>query len=120
MLGRGQTRPGFTVRMTIERPAAEVYEFVVEPKNLAAWASGITAGAKVRFVERNRHGVLDHYVSIAGGEEVYVPMRVFPNGEGAEVLLTIFRRPGMSEEKFGEDAQWVRRDLEALKALLEK
>jgi len=25
----------------------------------------------------------------------------------------------VSDEKFGEDTQWVRRDLEALKALLE-
>ena len=48
-----------------------------------------------------------------------VPMRVVANGEGAEVLLTIFRQPGMSDEKFGEDTQWVRRDLEALKAILE-
>jgi hypothetical protein len=47
-------------------------------------------------------------------------MRVFANGEGAEVLLTVFRRPGQSDEKFGEDTQWVRRDLEALKEILEK
>ena len=105
--------------MTIERPASDVYEFVSDPKNVAAWASGVKS-ARVRFVERNRYGVLDHYVSIDGGAEVYVPMRVFPNGEGAEVLLTVFRRPGMSEEQFAEDAQWVRRDLEALKALLER
>ncbi len=118
MIGR-QTQPGFTVRMTIEAPADAVYKFVSDPKNLRAWASGIAKTAKVRFVEANRYGVLDHYVSAEGGAEVYVPMRVFPNGEGAEVLLTIFRRPGTSEEKFGEDAQWVRRDLEALKALLE-
>jgi len=119
MLGSSKTRPGFTVRMTIDRPAAEVYEFVCNPKNLAAWASGVK-DAKVRFVERNRYGVLDHLISVKGRDEVYVPMRVFPNGGGAEVLLTIFRQPGMSDEKFGEDAQWVRRDLEALKALLEK
>jgi len=106
--------------MTIERPASEVYDFVCNAKNLAAWASGLSKNAKVRFVERNRYGVLDHLVSVDGRDEVYVPMRVFPNGDGAEVLLTIFRRPGMSEEKFGEDAQWVRRDLETLKALLEK
>jgi len=49
-----------------------------------------------------------------------MPMRVFPNGEGAEVLLTVFRQPGVTEEKFVDDTQWVRRDLEALKALLEK
>jgi hypothetical protein len=49
-----------------------------------------------------------------------MPMRVFPNGEGAEVLITVFRQPGVSDEKFAEDTHWVRRDLEALKTLLEK
>jgi hypothetical protein len=73
----------------------------------------------VRFVERNKYGVLDHYVTLRS-REVYVPMRVFANGQGAEVLLTVFRQPGMSEQKFVEDTQWVRRDLEALKELLEK
>jgi hypothetical protein len=112
--------PGFTVRMTIERDAFEVYNFVLDARNLPKWASGIDASAKVRFVERNKYGVLDHYVSIGSRAEVYVPMRVFPNGQGAEVLFTVFRQPGMSEQKYLEDTQWVRRDLEALKALLEK
>jgi hypothetical protein len=106
--------------MTIERPSGEVYAFVCDPKNLPRWASGLSAAVKVRFVERNALGVLDHYVKMDSGPEVYVPMRVFPNGEGAEVLLTVFRRPGTSEEKFAEDTHWVRRDLEALKQLLEK
>jgi len=119
LLGK-QTQPGFTVRMTIERPPGEVYEFVCNPKNLPAWASGLAAAVKVRFAERNSYGVLDHYVSVDSGEEVFVPMRVFANGSGSEVLLTIFRQPGVSEEKFADDAQWVRRDLEALKELLEK
>ena len=86
MLGSA-TRPGFTVRMTIERPWVEVYAYVARPENLGAWASGIAKDAKVRFVEPNRYGVLDHYVSVGGGAETYVPMRVFPNGEGAEVLV---------------------------------
>jgi hypothetical protein len=105
--------------MTIERDAFEVYNFVFDARNLPKWASGIDAGAKVRFVERNKYGVLDHYVTLRS-REVYVPMRVFANGQGAEVLLTVFRQPGMSEQKFVEDTQWVRRDLEALKDLLEK
>ena len=105
--------------MTIERDALAVYNFVLDARNLPEWASGIDAAAKVRFVERNKYGVLDHYVTVRG-REVYVPMRVFSNGEGAEVLLTVFRQPGTSEQKFAEDSQWVRRDLEALKALLEK
>ena len=106
--------------MTIERATLDVYNFVSDPRNLAKWASGIDAKAKVRFVERNKFGVLDHFVTLGSKPEVYVPMRVFPNGEGTEVLLTVFRQPGMSDEKFAEDTQWVRRDLEALKELLEK
>jgi hypothetical protein len=106
--------------MTIERPAGEVYAFVSDPNNLAAWASGLSAAVKVRFVERNPFGVLDHYVRVDSGPEVYMPMRVFPNGEGAEVLITVFRQPGVSDEKFAEDTHWVRRDLEALKTRLEK
>jgi hypothetical protein len=106
--------------MTIERPTLDVYNFVSDPKNLPKWASGLSAAVKVRFVERNKFGVLDHFVSVANGPEVYMPMRVFPNGEGTEVLITVFRQPGVSDEKFAEDTQWVRRDLEALKELLEK
>jgi hypothetical protein len=106
--------------MTIERPPLEVYNFVSDPANLPKWASGLSAAVKVRFVERNKYGVLDHYVSVDAGPEVYMPMRVLPNGAGAEVLITVFRGSGVSDEKFAEDTQWVRRDLEALKELLEK
>lgn len=106
--------------MTIERPAREVYDFVSDPKNLPIWASGLSAARKVRFVERNNWGVLDHFVSVEPGHEVYVPMRVFPNGSASEVLLTIFRPPGTSEEKFAEDTRWVRNDLESLKDVMEK
>jgi hypothetical protein len=106
--------------MTIERNPLDVYNFVCDPKNLPQWASGLDGAVKVRFAERNKFGVLDHFVSAGSGPEVYMPMRVFPNGEGSEVLITVFRRPGISDEKFAEDTQWVRRDLEALKQLLEK
>ena len=106
--------------MTIERDALDVYNFVSDPKNLPKWASGLDAAVKVRFVERNKYGVLDHFVAAGSGAEVYMPMRVFPNGEGAEVLITVFRQPGVSEEQFAKDTLWVRRDLERLKELLEK
>lgn len=105
--------------MTIERDPLDVYNFVCDPRNLAKWASGLGDARKVRFAERNKFGVLDHWVSAGSGPEVYMPMRVLPNGDGAEVLLTVFRQPGTSEEKFAEDTQWVRRDLEALKEVLE-
>lgn len=62
---------------------------------------------------------MDHTVEIGGTEIfIFIPMRIVPNGEGAEVLFTLFRQPGMSDEKFAADAAWVARDLAALKALV--
>ena len=105
--------------MTIERSPGEVYAFVSDPKNLAAWASGLSAAVKVRFVERNPFGVLDHTVVPAHGEAMHNPMRVLANGDGSEVVFSLFRRPGMSDAEFARDADWVLRDLLALKAHLE-
>jgi len=73
----------------------------------------------LRFAERNDLGVLDHYVSPTPGVEVYVPMRVLPNGSGSELFFTLFQLPGMSDGKFAEDAGLVTRDLETLKAMLD-
>jgi hypothetical protein len=69
----------------------------------------------IRFTGHNPFGVMDHYVYLASGEEVYVPLRVFQNGAGAEMAFTLFRQAGMSVEKFEADAAWVRRDLAALR-----
>lgn len=44
-------------------------------------------------------------------------MRVVQNGDGAEVLLTLFRQPEMSPTKFLTDVEWVQRDLLALQTM---
>jgi hypothetical protein len=49
--------------MTIERTPRDVYQLHLRPQNLTKWASGLGARVKVRFVERNKYGVLDHFVS---------------------------------------------------------
>jgi hypothetical protein len=64
--------------------------------------------------------VLDHRVELPGGTVIYIPLRVIENGSGAEVLLTLFRQPDMDDASFARDATWVAKDLQALKALLEK
>jgi hypothetical protein len=124
-----------TISVGIARPWAEVYDFASRPENLARWASGlgqslaqvdgewIAAGpagpVKVRFAARNDFGVLDHHVSPAPGVDIYIPMRVVANGAGSELIFTLFRLPGVTDEKFAADAAWVERDLLALKTLLE-
>jgi hypothetical protein len=114
-----KTKPGFTIRMTIERPPAEVEAFIRDLNNLRKWASGIDASAKVWFVEGNAFGVVDHHV-IIGDLQVYVPMRAFPNEAATEVLITLFRRPEQDDAEFAQDTLMARRDLETLKKLLEQ
>jgi hypothetical protein len=121
--------------VAIDRPAAEAYEFLSAPENFPRWASGLAATlrrsgedwiaetpegpALVRFSEGNRYGVLDHSVTLPRGVTVYVPLRIVERERGCELVLTLFRQPGMSDERFAADAQWVMRDLDAAKRLLE-
>lgn len=122
--------------VSVERPAAEAYEFLAVPENFPKWASGLAGSLRkageewiadtpegraiVRFSERNSHGVLDHAVDPPRGPSVYVPLRVLAKGRGCELVLTLFRRPEVSDEEFAADARWVMRDLEAAKRILEQ
>jgi hypothetical protein len=127
--------PARLLHVTIERSVGDVYRFVANPENMPKWASGLSKGMRlidgkwfadtpegkleVRFTPFNDFGVLDHEVVLASGVSVFIPMRVVANGNGCELTFTLFRQPGMSDEKFNEDTAWVTRDLEALKTLLE-
>lgn len=128
--------PPRTLSVSIERSPGDVYAFASDPENLPKWAKGLGKSVrkhgsdwivetpqgpmKVRFAGKNALGVLDHYVTTPSGMEVYVPMRVLPNGTGSEVLVTLFRLPDMSDEKYADDLRLVDRDLRTLKDLLEK
>lgn len=123
------------ISVTINRPPKEVYEFASNPENLPKWATGLGGSItqvngewiaeapmgriKVRMANTNEFGVLDHDVTLESGVTVHNPMRVVPHGNGSEVVFTLFRQPGISDEKFAEDAQWVEKDLKMLKDLLE-
>jgi hypothetical protein len=124
------------ISISIDRPADEVYEFASNPENLPKWAAGLSGSIKnvdgewiaespmgsikVKFADKNKFGVLDHDVTLPSGAIVYNPMRVFPNNDGSELIFTLYRRPDMSDQMFAEDANAVMKDLETLKALLEK
>jgi hypothetical protein len=85
------------------------------------WTADTPMGkAKIRFAEKNQFGILDHDVILESGVTSHNPMRVLPNGRRSEVIFTLFRQPGMSYEKFSEDARWVEKDLTILRELLEK
>ncbi len=47
-------------------------------------------------------------------------MRVIADGPGCEVVFTLRRRPGTSDEEFRRDAEAVSADLTGLKRVLER
>lgn len=119
----------------IDRPAGDVYEYAVVPGNVPQWARGLGSSVEkiddrwfaetpqgrvgFAFVRRNEFGVLDHHVTMPSGEVVFNPMRVIADERACEVVFTLRRRPGMSDEDFRADANAVAADLARLKRLLE-
>lgn len=131
------TCPARTVTVSIDRHWRDVYDFASLAQNFPRWAAGLgtrfersgdewTAEdpdgrpIRIRFPEPNELGVLDHLVIAADGTETRNAMRVIANGTGAEIMFTVLQAPAMTEAAFAADAAAVERDLNALKALLER
>lgn len=130
------TSPSRTLSVRIERRWSESYEYLAAPENFPHWASGLCSSIqpldaelwlaqtpqgpmRVRFSPRNPFGVLDHDVLPKDAPAIHIPLRLIANGDGCELLLTLLRQPQMDDATFERDAQWVERDLRAIKALLE-
>ncbi|MBB4188178.1 SRPBCC family protein [Sinorhizobium terangae] len=123
------------IHTSIARDWREVYAFMADHEKMPLWASGLSSGlsrdgddwiapgplgnARVRFAPDNDFGVVDHLVTLESGLTVHNALRVVPNGDGAEVMFTLLRQPGMSDEQFADDAAWVEKDLAALKSIME-
>ncbi len=129
------TMPARIIHRSIDRNWRDVYAFAEAPKNMPLWASDLASGlersgndwiaegvlgtVKVSFVPHNEFGVIDHTVTIESGLRVYNALRVVPNQDGCEVMFTLLRMPGTTDEQFEADAAHVARDLDALKTLME-
>ncbi len=135
--GIAVTYPAKHISVSIGKNFNEVYQFVSTPENMPRWAAGLSqtqlvksgddwiadspmGKVKVHFAEKNKFGIVDHDVTLPSGEVNYNPLRVVKNGEGSEVIFTLYRRPKMSETDFEKDANAVTKDLQRLKQILEK
>jgi uncharacterized protein YndB with AHSA1/START domain len=122
------------VSTTIDRPAADVYDYAADPTNLPAWAHGLTGSVRlvegrwtadspmgpitIAFAPRNDFGVLDHQVTTASGETFHNPMRVIGNADGCDVVFTVHRWTGTTDEEFARDTAAVQADLHRLRDTL--
>lgn len=127
--------PASTISVSVDRDPDAVQAYVSDPRNLPDWARGFARSVReegggwvvetadgpvvVAFAPDNRLGVVDHRVTDGRGLDVLNPMRVIANGDGSEVLFTVFRRAGTPEDQFQRDLELVTSDLRTLKRLLE-
>ena len=123
------------ISATILAAPSVVYDFVSNPANLPSWAAGVgTSGelvsgdwisdspmgqVSIRFAPKNEFGVADHYVTLPNGQAVLNPMRVLPNGDGSEIVFTLFRADGVDDAAYEADATAIATDFATLKKLLE-
>lgn len=121
--------------IVIDRSPQSVYAFVSEPANLPDWAAGLADGIdllhgqwvatsswgrlELEMAPRNEFGVVDHWVTAPDGVRTYNPMRVLAHGDGAEVVFSLRRADGMSDDAFETDAAAIEADLATLKRILE-
>ena len=127
--------PSHTLSISIARAPGDVARYVADPRNLPQWAGAFCKSVQpdgdgwriqtdegefgLRFQAAVDYGILDHVIEISDDLQVYVPMRVVPNGEGSEVLFTLFRQPAMTEQRWQTDLSMVAADLERLRAVME-
>lgn len=128
--------PAKVIHCSIDRDWRDVYDFAAKPENMPLWASGLASGldpdgddwiargvlgtVKVSFVPPNEFGVIDHTVTIESGIRVYNALRIVPNGDGCEVMFTLLRLSGMTDQQLADDAAHIAKDLATLKSLMEK
>lgn len=112
-----------------------VYAFASDPANLPRWAAGLSGSiahvdgrwraespmgtVTVTFARANEWGVLDHDVELPSGEVTHNPLRVSAHPDGAEIVFSLRRADGVTDDEFERDAATVTADLARLKQLLE-
>lgn len=115
-------------------PVAEVVAYAGDPANLPRWAAGLGGSIRqvdgrwvadspmgqvtIEFAPSNGFGILDHVVTLPSGDRVLNPMRVLPAPDGAEVVFTLRRAPGATDDEFEADERAVRDDLRRLAEIL--
>ncbi|WP_460801895.1 SRPBCC family protein [Microbacterium sp. GXF6406] len=123
------------ISQTIRREPQAVAAFAGSPENLPQWAAGLSNGIRydegrwitespmgiveVRFTGDIGLGTLDHDVVLPNGDVVHNPLRVLRNGDGSEVVFTLYRMPGVEDAAFEADAALIRDDLRRLRDILE-
>jgi hypothetical protein len=129
-----------TVTVTIDAPYEQVARELADAAHHPDWANEFFAGP-ARPAERDEYiapvpmmggdvhfridadterGIFDHYLAPVGqdyGDPL--PVRLIRNGDGADVLWTLSRPPGLPDEQWRIGLASMQRELHNLKARVE-
>ena len=127
-----------TLTVEIARPVEDVYNFLVDPANLAGWtlvqngrpepAAGPNSWAYdgprglviVHFTPPNPFFVLDYRMQV-GPQVIHAAhVRVIRNGGGTVLTHTAVQQPVVSDAMFASEEEWMMSDLLVLKTLMER
>lgn len=123
------------VSVAIERSPDDVYRYAANVELWPKWAHGLGKSlhksgdawiaegplgkVTLQFAEPNPYRVLDHDVTLSNGQKFHNSFRVIPNGAQSELVFSVFRQPGATDQAFQTDWQAVEKDLHTLKKILE-
>ena len=130
------TYPIKNISISINCSQEKVYDFASNPANFPDWLAFLKAISKksdtiwsaetdlgnieIEFVPKNEFGIIDHTVILPDGSKIKNVLRVIENGDGSEVVFTLFRFAEKTEKEFNDDANLVAEDLKTIKNILEK
>lgn len=125
-----------TVRVTIDAPLEKVASDLADPTAHTEWATEFFTGpakainadevsvtvprmggeVRMKIDADVAAGRIDLYLAPLGaGYGPPLPVRVIPNGDGADVLFTLARFPGLDDNQWEESLASMARELEGLK-----
>lgn len=126
-----------TLTIDIGRPKEDVYNFLVDPANLARWTlvkngrpqpsagphswafDGPRGTVIVHFTPANPLFVLDYRIQIGPQIMHAASVRVIRNGAGTTLTHTSVQQPLTSDAMFESEGEWMASDLQVLKTLME-
>lgn len=93
----------------------------LEQLNDTEWVAHTSQGdiTVIPHFDRQRL-LLDSTCVIASGERQFIPYRVVPNGDGAELIMTNQQTATVSDQAYTEQLRWMKEELEAIKRIIEQ
>ncbi len=119
-----------TITFTVNRKTAEAFDAILNiPPKLMPDATKHDDGwwsftspwgpAKLKFHENRQLGILDHQF-VDNDAKWDVPMRVVSKGNDSEVITTIIKPDGMSDQTFNERMIEIEKIFLSMKQIIEK